>query len=398
MKQLFTTTVITAAAIATIAVTAAATSVAREAVSGGHLTARSSNVLIGQASAFEMIGTTQILRLTVTQQLKGSAPAEVRIVLRGELRDVKAGDEMLAWLVKVDGQQLGLGEGEYYATAAPPTWGLQRLTASNKLAWTERVTAHVQNDPATVAHRLAADVAHADKRIAADAFVDLWHLQRTLDLATVLTSQEKMQIAIALMGDPGWSRYENERSHGLVALGSAKAAEAFDLMTQRLRGLMTPEIAFVMGQALTKIDAARANQEITGLLTGTPENPVEPARQLRVLATLRGMAAADTLPSVQALFQHNDANVRRWAMVTAGYLHNEAAIAPLVDRLQNGEGLDCHSAAFALHRIGEANGWAEVRRFATAHPDPEVRAWLVKFTQNPAMRGQDVLVKLTRGF
>jgi HEAT repeat protein len=110
------------------------------------------------------------------------------------------------------------------------------------------------------------------------------------------------------------------------------------------------------------------------------------------------MASDATLPAVQELFQHADEKVRRWALVTTGYLNNPAAVAPLIERLQNGQGLDCHSAAFALHRIGDPNGWAEVRRFSTAHADPDVRAWLVKFTQNPAMRGQDVLLKLTRGY
>ncbi|MHC5018508.1 MAG: HEAT repeat domain-containing protein [Planctomycetota bacterium] len=397
MKQIITTVAATAA-LAALATTAAATSVAREAVSGGFLTTRSSNVLIGSATAFEMIGTTQILRLNVTQHLKGSAPDQVRVALRGQLRDVKSGDELLLWLVKLDGTKVGLGEGDFYTTTALPHWGAQLLTASNKQAWTERVQAHVGGDPATIAHRLAADVSSADKRIAADAFVDLWHLRTTVDLATTLSSQEKMQIAIALMGNTGWSKYELERVHGLTALGAAKAGEAFDLMTQRLKTPMLPETAYAMGQALVKIDAARANQQVPALLTGTPENPVEPAQQLRVLATLRGMASDATLPAVQELFQHADENVRRWALVTAGYLNNPAAVAPLIERLQNGQGLDCHSAAYALHRIGDANGWAEVRRFATAHADPDVRAWLAKFTQNPAMRGQDVLLKLTRGY
>ncbi|MCI0340933.1 MAG: hypothetical protein L0216_07225, partial [Planctomycetales bacterium] len=74
------------------------------------------------------------------------------------------------------------------------------------------------------------------------------------------------------------------------------------------------------------------------------------------------------------------------------------AVASLTTMLESGPGDDPMAAAYGLHRIAEEAGLSALRRAAGSHARPEVRAWLARFLANPAMVGEDVLVKLVRGY
>lgn len=397
MRQLIWTTGLGLAFCAAIGTTARAESIARESISPGFLTGVSSNVVHGRAQDLQAVGDAHVLTLTRLADLKGASDTTLRVLVRASWQDVKAGDEFVGFLRVVDGEAMGLGAGTWYTTVVSPFYGLVRVTDANRAAWLERVQVHVSGSPAEVIHRCASDVQNADRRIAGDALVDLWH-QRGQDLAGILSSQEKSTIAATLFSTEGWERLEGERVHGLIVLGAARATEAYAGMLTRLAQPMHPDTLMTMGMALGQIDRTQATLDLSQRLTGTPEQPTAPEEQLRILAALRGMAAPETLPAVQSLFTHGDANVRRWAMVTAGYVGAEPALTALVTRLQEGTGLEAWCAAFALHRSGGTQGWAEVQRIAAIHGDAETRDWLQRFVQNPAMRGQDVLVQLVRGY
>jgi HEAT repeat protein len=359
-------------------------------------------VVHGRAEDLQQVGQAYVLTLTRLADLKGTAPASLRVLVRADWQDVKAGDEFVAFVRAVDGEALGLGAGTYFASLTSPHFALIRVTDQNRAAWLERVRVHAAGATDAVVHRCAADVTSADVRLAGDALVDLWH-HRMLDLAGMLSSQEKATIASAVLAETGWDRLRDERVHGIMVLGIAKALEGYSQLLARLDrdaqpDELHPDLAWTIGEALGQIDRAQAAQDLAAKLAGTPERPAVAETQLRVLGALRGMAAPETLPAVQALFTHADAAVRRWAMVTSGYVGAEPARAALVARCEGGNGLDAWCAAFALHRTGGDEGWAEVKRLAQVHGDPETREWLERFVQNPAMRGQDVMVKLVRGY
>lgn len=397
MRNWMKTTGLVAAALATLATVSVAESVAREAVSSGFMTKFSSNVFIGRAEAIKMVGQVRVLEMTTLSALKGSTPTTVQVIARADWKDVKAGDEFLGYTRAVSGEAIGLGSGTYYVPVAPPFFSMVRVTDANRSAWEDRVRTHATGSAQEVIHRCAADVSSADPKIAGDALVDLWH-QRSQPLATILSSAEKQAIANAVLNDAGWTKLEGERVHGIIVLGKAKATEAYAQLLTRLTKPITGDLAWSVGEALGQINRAQAVQDLATKVIGTPQQPATPETQLRILGAYRGMAAPETLPTVQSLFDNPDKKVRRWAMVTAGYVGAEPAMTALSDKLQNGEGLDAWCAAFALHRSGGKAGWDEVRRVAPMHPVPETRAWLMKFVRSPAMRGQDVLVKLARGY
>lgn len=394
--------VVAPALAAALAAPAPAESIAREGISAGFLTTHATHVVHGRADDLLQLGTAHVLVMTRLADLKGTAPATLRVLVRADWQDVKAGDEFVAFVRAVDGEAAGLGEGTYYACLTSPHFALVRVTDQNRAAWIERVGVHVGGSPEAVIHRCASDVTSADRRIAGDALVDLWH-QRAQNLASILSSQEKATIATAVLGEPGWDRLRDERVHGIMVLGIARAAEGYAQLVARLdRDLqpdeLHPDLAWGIGEALGQIDRAQAVQDLSTKLAGTPEKPAVAETQLRVLGALRGMAAPESLPALQALFGTADVPVRRWAMITAGYVGAEPARAALAGICQGQTGLDAWCAAFALHRTGGEEGWAEVKRLAQVHGDPETRDWLQRFVQNPAMRGQDVLVKLVRGY
>ena len=391
-----------AGVLATTAALAAAESIAREGISAGFLTAHATHVVHGRADDLQQVGAAHVLVLTRLADLKGTAPATLRVLVRADWQDVKSGDEFVAFVRAVDGEAIGLGAGTYYAPLTSPHFALVRVTDQNRAAWLERVGVHASGTPDAVIHRCAVDVTSQDKRIAGDALVDLWH-HRTHDLAGILSSQEKATIATAILAESGWDRLPDERMHGIMVLGLSRATEGYAQLLARLDRDTQPDelhadMAWGIGEALGQIDRAQAVQDLSAKLAGTPEKPAVAETQLRVLGALRGMAAPESIPAVQALFGDADASIRRWAMITAGYVGAEPARAALAGICQGQTGLDAWCAAFALHRTGGEEGWAEVRRIAAVHGDVETRDWLQQFVQNPAMRGQDVLVKLVRGY
>ena len=383
--------VVVAAALAAPA--ARAESVDREAVTAGRLTVEAPFVVLGRADGRTTMGEVEVLRLTVLEAWKGTVGGTLSVVLHGNVPDLRRGDELVAFLAPVTGEQIGLVGGAYHRTLGPAFYSLVRVSGDLRARWGDLVRAVCAGDRTALAHRLATEAAAGDRRLATDAWLDLANLAG-LDLAAIMTTEEKTALAAALATRPARQLVPDALPHALRALGAMRATEAFDTILGLLDGPDHPDVPWEVGAALVQIDRARTVAALAARLAGSPELPPTLEERIHTLAAIRGSKAPELLNAVLPLAGDPLDLLRRWAILTVGAIGDATAIAPLVARLEAATGDDPRFAAVGLYRLQRPEAWAHVERVSASHPRPEIRAWLVKLRARPILVGEDVDVEL----
>ncbi len=382
-------------AIAATAVPARADSVAREGITCGALTRVSEAVVVGRAEGRSAAGSVELLSLAVTETLKGEARGTLSVVLTRPMLDLREGDELVGFLRRMPGERLGLVSGDYWAPVGLPDFTLLRVTGESRGAWVDGVRAHLTGDAGAVTRWLAAAAVSGDRRIAGDAVVDL---AMNPAWSGGMTAPERSALAGAFFGPGGRVAYRNEAWHVIRVLGQSGAVEAYGNLVDLVKREPLTGTADAVGEALGRLDRERAAADLSGLLRGTPEERPSAELRVKVLEVVRSFGGRELVPAVQETLREPEEAVRRWAAVTLGWLGDPGSVASLVTMLEGGPGDDPMAAAYGLHRIAEESGLSALRRAAGSHARPEVRAWLARFLANPAMVGEDVLVKLVRGY